>query len=44
MTRLILPAEQFSCYLQMKSTAEGGQIEQGSSVCLQSGTGSYHVL
>ncbi|XP_010442250.1 PREDICTED: uncharacterized protein LOC104725316 [Camelina sativa] len=36
--------EQFSCYLQMKSTAEGGQIEQGSSVCLQSGTGSYHVF
>ncbi|KAL1219602.1 hypothetical protein V5N11_009729 [Cardamine amara subsp. amara] len=36
--------EQFSCYLQMKSTAEEGQIEQGSSVCLQSGTGSYHVF
>ncbi|EOA14637.1 hypothetical protein CARUB_v10027895mg [Capsella rubella] len=36
--------EQFSCYLQMKSTTEGGQMEQGSSVCLQSGTGSYHVF
>ncbi|XP_048591236.1 uncharacterized protein LOC111198718 [Brassica napus] len=36
--------EQFSCYLQMKSTAEGDQVEQGSSVCLQSGTGSYHVF
>lgn len=36
--------EQFSCYLQMKSASEGGQVEQGSSVCLQSGTGSYHVF
>ncbi|CAN8265714.1 unnamed protein product [Cochlearia groenlandica] len=36
--------EQFSCYLQMKSTTEGDQTEQGSSVCLQSGTGSYHVF
>ncbi|KAF8105660.1 hypothetical protein N665_0157s0225 [Sinapis alba] len=36
--------EQFSCYLQMKSTTEGDQVEQGSSVCLQSGTGSYHVF
>ncbi|CAG7872448.1 unnamed protein product [Brassica rapa] len=36
--------EEFSCYLQMKSTAEGDQVEQGSSVCLQSGTGSYHVF
>uniref|UniRef100_A0A0D3DBR4 MHD1 domain-containing protein n=2 Tax=Brassica oleracea var. oleracea TaxID=109376 RepID=A0A0D3DBR4_BRAOL len=36
--------EQFSCYLQMKSTAEGDQVQQGSSVCLQSGTGSYHVF
>ncbi|CAH2044804.1 unnamed protein product, partial [Thlaspi arvense] len=36
--------EQFSCYLQMKSTAEGAQNEQGTSVCLQSGTGSYHVF
>ncbi|KFK31308.1 hypothetical protein AALP_AA6G095900 [Arabis alpina] len=36
--------EQFSCYLQMKSTSEGGQTEQGSSACLQPGTGSYHVF
>ncbi|CAH8363075.1 unnamed protein product [Eruca vesicaria subsp. sativa] len=36
--------EQFSCYLQMKSSSEGGQVEEGSSVCLHSGTGSYHVF
>ncbi|XP_010552075.1 PREDICTED: uncharacterized protein LOC104822527 [Tarenaya hassleriana] len=36
--------EQFSCFLQLKSITEGGQIEEDSAVCLQPGTGDYHVF
>ncbi|KAF6141359.1 hypothetical protein GIB67_008536 [Kingdonia uniflora] len=34
----------FSCLFQLKSTTEDTEIELGSAICLQSGTGDHHIF
>ncbi|CAK9315428.1 unnamed protein product [Citrullus colocynthis] len=40
----ITSEEQLSCLFQLKSSAEGSDLESDSAVCLHPGSGDYHVF